>query len=295
MGGELKSFHDQIRAVFLLFASVLVPRRMKAIYNVMSSISLGADMQCQEAEWEGKALFLKNTEWLLYAEAPQRESRLGSWVGLPWKFVPYSLQVTNSWKSFTRIISSYCCACGYFLYSLRAFHWKRHQHFLASGNKNIFRLQLPKPALRLQESTSAAGCLGAVRLPLDQWRHSFASHLFVASSQTTCTRDCIPFLHRCFEEGVGRLGLSVILSNAEDIGETQAVCSQGCTMKGGQKLLNKSWNKERYKWSQEKNSSPQKRLSTGEGCPRGCVISIPGVFQNSAAQEAPRDLTSFGS
>lgn len=164
MGGELKSFHDQIRAVFLLFASVLVLRRVKAIYNVMSSISLGADMQCQEAEWEGKALFLKNTEWLLYAEALQRESRLGSWVGLPWKFVPYSLQVTNSWKSFTHIISSYCCACGYFLYSLRAFHWKRHQRFLASGNK-YFEAPAAKTCTKgskrahlLQDALGLCGC-----------------------------------------------------------------------------------------------------------------------------------------
>lgn len=181
----------------------------------------------------------------------ERESGLDSWVGLPWKFTPYSLQVTNSWKSFTNIISSHCSACGYFLYSLRAFFsWKRHQHFLELGNRNIFRVQLSKPAPRLQESTSAAGSL-----TLGQWRHSFVSDLFVTSSQTTCIRGCIPFLHRCFEEGVGRLRFSVPLSNGEDIDETQTVCSQGCTTKGGQKLLNKSWNKERSNWSQEKNSS----------------------------------------
>jgi len=57
------------------------------------------------------------------------------------------------------------------------------------------------------------------------------------------------------EEGVGRLGLSV-LSDGEDIDEVETVCSQGCSVKGGQKLLNKSWNKERSSWSQERNSSP---------------------------------------
>lgn len=157
-----------------------------------------------------------------------RESGLGSWVGLPWKFAPYSLQVTNHCKSFTDI---YSCACRYFLCSLSAFHWKRHQHFLALGNRNIFRFQLPKPARRLQESTSAAGSLRAVWLTLGQQRHSFVSDLFVASSQITCTRDCSPFLHRCFEEGVWRLGISILLSNGENLDETEAVCSQHWTMK----------------------------------------------------------------
>ena len=159
-----------------------------------------------EGTMGGKSPIFK-AHWVAATCRGLRESGLGSWVGLPWKSTPYSLQVTNSWKSFTNVISSYCCACGYFVYSLRAFHWKRQQHFPALGNRNICRLQLPKPTLRLQESTSAAGSLRAVWLTLGQWRHSFVSGLFVASSQTTCIRGDTPFLHRwgrCWEVGAQR-------------------------------------------------------------------------------------------
>lgn len=219
-----------------------------------------------------------------------RHSGLGSWVGLPWKFAPYSLQVTNHCKSFTDIMSSYSCTCGYFLYSLSAFHWKRQQHFLALGNTNIFRFQLPKPALRLQESTSAAGSLRALWLTRCQQRHSFVSDLFVASSQTTCTMGCSPFLHRCFEEGVGRLGLSVLLSNGENIDETETVCSQHCTMKVDKNYWTKAG-------TQEGQTGHKKKLLhlLEEDARRGSVISIPGGFQNSIRQNMPSNLTQFRS
>lgn len=79
----------------------------------------------------GRSSGFKHTEWLLYAEALDRESQPDPLVSLPWKFALCSLQVTDSRKFFTGIISSY------FLYCLRAFHCKRHQHFLALGNWNI--------------------------------------------------------------------------------------------------------------------------------------------------------------
>lgn len=152
---------------------------METTQNGMPSILLGADMQCQEAQ-RRKSPICK-AHWVNAICRGSRGSGLGFW-DLPWKFATYSLQVINSWKSFTDITSSYYCACGYFLYSLRTFYWKRCQHFLALGNRNIFRLQMPKPALRLQESTSATGCLRAVWLTLGQCRHSFFSNLFGISS-----------------------------------------------------------------------------------------------------------------
>lgn len=152
----------------------------------------------------------------------ERENGLGSGASLPWKFALYSLQVTNSWNSFTGIISSYCCVYGYFLYFLRTFHRKRHQHFLALGKKIFsgFTWQNlnsgPKGAHLLQDD------LG-LWLILDQWRHPFASDFLIANSPTTYRRGFIQFLHGFFKEGVGRLRTQVLVSIGKDMDKT--VCS----------------------------------------------------------------------
>lgn len=60
----------------------------------------------------------------------------------------------------------------------------------------------------------------------------------VASSHSTCRRGCVLFLlEEYLEEGIGKLGFSILLSNGEDIDKT--VSCQECTVQRGQKLLNK--------------------------------------------------------
>lgn len=122
-GRRIKNFDDQIQVIFLSFTSALLQMHMENIHNVMSNISLGSDVQYHRAQREEKALFQKQMELLVYIEATETVDKGLDYISLK-MLLPASCRSQIAGKFSLLSYLATVCACDYFLYCLRVFHWK---------------------------------------------------------------------------------------------------------------------------------------------------------------------------